>query len=78
MQKLKKSSDSRYIKLELDKACFQHDTAYGDIKDLTKRTVSGKKKIRYKAFSIAKIRNIMDIKEVLLQCSINIFINNLW
>ena len=64
MQKLKKSSDSRYIKLELDKACFQHDTAYGDIKDLTKRTVSGKKKIR--------------IKEVLLQCSINIFINNLW
>ena len=27
---------------ELDKACFQHDTAYGKAKDLVKRTQSDK------------------------------------
>ena len=27
---------------ELDKACFQHDMAYGKSKDLTKRTQSDK------------------------------------
>ena len=27
---------------ELDKACFQHDMAYGELKDLTKRTQSDK------------------------------------
>ena len=38
IQKLKKTGDSRYIyKNELDKASFQHDMAYGDFKDLTKR-----------------------------------------
>ena len=26
--------------MKLDKACFQHDMAYGDFKDLTKRTAS--------------------------------------
>ena len=35
------TGDLRYIyKNELDKACFQHDMAYGDFKDLTKRTVA--------------------------------------
>ena len=27
---------------ELDRACFQHDMAYGDFKDLTRKTVSDK------------------------------------
>ena len=27
---------------ELDKACFQRDMAYGDFKDSTRRTASGK------------------------------------
>ena len=41
MQKFKQTEDSRYIyKNELDKACFQHDMAYGDFKDLTKRTAA--------------------------------------
>ena len=32
IQKFKQNGDSRYIyKNELDKACFQHDMAYGDI-----------------------------------------------
>ena len=38
---------------ELDKPCFQHDMAYGDFKDLTRRTVSDKI-LRDKAFNIAK------------------------
>ena len=50
----KKTGTSRYIyKKELDKACFQHDLAYGDFKDLAKRTASDKM-LRDKAFNIAK------------------------
>ena len=41
--------DSRYIyQNELDKACFQHDMAYGDFKDLNGRTFVDK------VFNIAK------------------------
>ena len=33
IQKFKQTGDSRYIyRNELDKACFQHDMAYGDLK----------------------------------------------
>ena len=39
-------------KNELDKACFQHDMAYDNSKDLTKRTQSDKV-LRNKAFKIA-------------------------
>ena len=46
--------DSRYIyQNELDKVCFQHDMAYGDFKDLNRRTASGKV-WRDIAFNIAK------------------------
>ena len=35
IQKFKGTVDLRYIyKNELDKACFQHDVAYGDFTDL--------------------------------------------
>ena len=37
---------------ELDKACFQHDMAYGKAKDLVRRTQSDKV-LRDKAFKIA-------------------------
>ena len=51
---LKETGDSRYIyRNELDKGCFQHDMAYGNFKDLTKRTVADKV-LRDKAFNIAK------------------------
>ena len=54
MQKLKETGDSRHIyQNALDKACFQHDMAYGDFKDLTRRTASDKI-LRDKAFNIAK------------------------
>ena len=37
IQKFKETGDTNYIyKNELDKACSQHDMAYGDFKDLKK------------------------------------------
>ena len=43
VQKFKEIRDSRYIyQNELDKACFQHDMAYEDFKDLSRRTASDK------------------------------------
>ena len=39
--------------------------AYGDFRYLSRRTASDKV-LRDKAFNIAKFRNMMDIKEVLL------------
>ena len=54
IQKFKEIADTNYIyKNELDKACFAHDAAYSDSKDLTKRTVADKI-LRNKAFNIAK------------------------
>ena len=53
IQKFKETGDTSYIyKNELDKACFQHDMAYGDFKDLAKRTAADKV-LRDKAFKIA-------------------------
>ena len=54
IQKFKETRDTNYIyKNELDKACFAHDAAYSDSKDLTKKTVADKI-LRDKAFNIAK------------------------
>ena len=54
IQKFKQTGDSRYVyKNELDKACFQHDMAYGDFKDLKRRTAADNG-LRDKAFNISK------------------------
>ena len=54
IQTLKETGDSRYIyQKELDKACFQHDMACGDFKDLPRRTVLDQV-LRDKAFNITK------------------------
>ena len=54
IQKFKETGDTNYIYMnELDKACFVHDAAYSDSKDLTKRTVADKI-LKNKAFDIAK------------------------
>ena len=54
IQKLKETGDSHYIyKKKLDKACFQHDMAYGDFEDLPRRTFSDKI-LQDKAFNIAE------------------------
>ena len=54
IQKFIQRGDTNYIyKNELDKACFAHDSAYSDSKDLTKRTAEDKV-LRDEAFNTAK------------------------
>ena len=54
IQKFKETGDTNYIyKNELDKACFAHDAAYSDSKDLRKRIVADKT-LRNKVFNIDK------------------------
>ena len=54
IKKFKETGDSRYIyQNELVKACFQHDMAYRDFKDLNRRTFADKI-LRDKSFNIAK------------------------
>ena len=66
IQKFKETGGSRYIyQNELEKACFKHDMAYSDFKDLSRRTGSDKV-LGDKAFNIAKIQNFMDINTDLL------------
>ena len=53
IKELKRTGDTRYIyRNELDKACFQHDSAYADHKDLINRTEADKV-LRDKAYDIA-------------------------
>ena len=53
-EKFVKTGNTDYIyKNELDRACFQHDMAYGKINYLEKRTQS-EKVLRDKAFKLAK------------------------
>ena len=54
IQKYKETGDTNYIyKNELDKACFVHEAAYSDSKDVTKRTVADNI-LKNKAHDIAK------------------------
>ena len=54
IQKFKETGDTSYTyKNEPDKVCFHHDMAYGDFKDLARRTASDKFLID-NAFNIAK------------------------
>ena len=53
IEKFNETGDTDNIyKNEVDKAYFQHDMAYGDFKDLKKRTIADKV-LRDKAFKIA-------------------------
>ena len=53
IKEFKRTGDTRYIyRNELDKACFQHDSAYADHKDLINRTEADKV-LKDKAYDIA-------------------------
>ena len=53
IKEFKRTGDTRYIyRNELDKVCFQHDSAYADHKDLINRTEADKV-LRDKAYDIA-------------------------
>ena len=49
-----------FIKNEVNKACFQHDLANGDFKELPRRTAIDKG-LRDKAFNMAKNQKMIDI-----------------
>ena len=58
IQKFKETGNTNYIdKNELDKACFQHDMAYGDFKNLARRTASDEV-LRDKSFNIGYQREL--------------------
>ena len=74
IQKFKETGDTSYIyKNEVDKACFQHDMADGDFKDVARRTASDKV---LKHLILLKILNMMDIKEDLILWFINFLIKS--
>ena len=77
IQKFKETGDTSYIyKNKLGKACLQHDIAYGDFKDLKRRTFSDKF-LRDKAFNITKNPNMIGITEDLLLWSTNFLTKSL-
>ena len=77
MQKFKETGDSGYIYQNvLDKACFQQDMAYGDFKNLPRRTASDKV-LRDKHLILLKAQKMMDFNTDLRQCFINFFIKSL-
>ena len=66
IQKSKQTGDSRCVyKNELHKACFQHDMAYGDFKDLKRRTAADNV-LRDKACNIAKNPKYDEYQRVLI------------
>ena len=67
IQKFKETGDSSF---------FQHDITYGYFKDITRRTAFDKK-LRDKAFSIAKNPKYEEYHGVLLQWLINVLIKKL-
>ena len=84
IKKIKETGVSRYIyHNELDRACFQHDMAYGDFKNLTRRTASSSKEAASSKYCVmkhlilVKIQSMVDMKWVLLQWFINFLIKKL-
>ena len=79
IQKFTQTGDSRYIyRNEIDRACFQHHMAYGDLKDLAKR-IAPDKVLRDKAFIVAKNPKYDGYQRllvvVLLRLQINLLLN---
>ena len=63
IQTFMQTGDTNYIyKNELDKACFQHDIAYGKYKDLQRITQSDNV-LKKKLLQLQPMKNMMDIRE---------------
>ena len=74
IQKFKKTGDTKYIyRNELDKACFQHDIAYGDFKDISRRTAADNmlRNFNIRLLIQLKIQHMMDNSFRLLEWFIN-------
>ena len=73
IQRFEETGDTNYIyRNELDKACFQHDMAYGDFKDLKRRRLSDKV-LKDKAFDIAKNHKFDGFQRGLAPMVYNVF-----
>ena len=73
IQKFKETGETKYInRNELDKAFLQYDMAYGDFKDLARRTASDES-LRDKTFNIAKISKYDGFKKGLASMVYKIF-----
>ena len=73
IEKFMQTGNTNFIyKNELDKACFQHDMAYGKTKDLAKITQSDKV-LKNKAFKIASDPNYDGYQEELASVVYNFF-----
>ena len=74
---MKETVDSRYInRNELDKACFQHDMAFGDVGNLARRTSSDV--LRNKEFNIAKDPKYDRYQRGLLDIVYKFFVKNVF
>ena len=63
IQKFREIGNLKHLYINrLDKACFVHDVAYSDSKDLAKRAIS-EKILKDRSFKIARNYQYMDIKE---------------
>ena len=73
IEKFMQTGNTDFIyKNELDKACFQHDVAYGKSKDLVKR-IQSDKILRDKAFKIASDPKYDDYQRGLAANSLQVF-----
>ena len=73
IQRFEETGDTNCIyRNELDKACFQHDMAYGDFKDLKRRRLSDKV-LKDKAFDIAKNHKFDGFQRGLASMVYNVF-----
>ena len=73
IKKFRETEDSKYIhENKLDKTCFHHIIAYGDFKNLPKRTAFDKV-LRDKAFNIAKTPKYDHLILLKLQSMMKIF-----
>ena len=64
IQKVRETGHLKHFyRNELDKACFAHDAAYSDSKDLTRRTISDETLRDKNLMKLLEIVNMMDMKE---------------
>ena len=74
----KETGDSRYIyQNETDKACFQDNMAYGDLKDLPRARTSDKVYYIVKHLELLKTQKMLDINVDLLLWLINFLIESM-
>ena len=76
-ERIEKFKKQEICHKELDSACFQHDMAYGDFKNSTRRTASNKT-FRDKAFNNAKNLKYDRYQRGLASMVYKVFVKKFW